>query len=122
MRPYEVTIILDPELDDDGVRAATDRVGELVRSGGGSPGETRMLGKRRMAYEVDHKADGWYAIMEANAEPTAMADLDRALHLTDEVIRHKVMRVPVGQAGKASSQKVAAAEAVTESSTDAHGE
>jgi len=122
MRPYEVTIILDPELDDDAVRAATDRVGELVRSGGGSPGEIRMLGKRRMAYEVDHKADGWYAIMEASAEPTAMADLDRALHLTDEVIRHKVMRVPPGQAGNASSLRVAAAEAATESSTDAHEE
>ncbi len=58
-------------------------------------------GKRRFAYEVHHRSEGYYALLEANAEPGVMAELDRMLNLADEVVRHKVIRLPDKVAGRA---------------------
>ena len=94
MRPYEVVIIYDPGLEEDAIRAAVDRSTELVRARGGNPGRVDRWGKRRLAYEIRHQREGYYVLLEANAEPAAMAELDRALSLADDVLRHKVIRVP----------------------------
>jgi small subunit ribosomal protein S6 len=58
-------------------------------------------GKRRFAYEVQHRSEGYYVLIEATAEPAAMAELDRMLGLADEVVRHKVIRIPDKVAGRA---------------------
>ena len=100
MRPYEVMIILDSSLEEDAVRAAIDRSTELLRSRGGDPFRVDRWGKRRLAYELNHRWDGYYVLVEAKAEPAAIAELDRALHLADEVIRHKVIRLPERVAGR----------------------
>ena len=94
MRPYEVMIIFDPTLDDDAVRAEVDRSSELIRSRGGNPGRVERWGKRRLAYEIRRHREGAYVVLEAQAEPATMADLDRALTLTDGVLRHKVVHLP----------------------------
>src|ERR687885_2179552 len=94
MRPYEVVIIYDPSLEEDAIRAAVDRSTELIRSRGGNPGRVDRWGKRRLAYEIRHQREGYYVLMEVTAEPAAMAELDRALSFADEVLRHKVIRVP----------------------------
>ena len=100
MRPYEVMIILDPTLDDEAVRAEVDRSTELIRSRGGSPGRVERWGKRRLAYEIRRHREGAYVVLEAEAEPSVMADLDRALTLADGVLRHKVVHLPEKAAGK----------------------
>ena len=100
MRPYEVTIILDPGLEEDAIRAVLDRSSEVIRAKGGNPGRFERWGKRRLAYELNHRLEGYYVLLEATAEPPAMAELDRMLHLADEVIRHKVIRVPERAAGR----------------------
>ena len=94
MRPYEVVIIYDPGLEDDAVRASVDRSTDLIRARGGNPGRVDRWGKRRLAYEIRHQREGYYVLLEANAEPAAMAELDRSLSLADDVLRHKVIRVP----------------------------
>jgi small subunit ribosomal protein S6 len=94
MRPYEVMIILDSTLEEDAVRAAIDRSTGLIRDRGGDPHRVDRWGKRRFAYELNHRWDGYYVLVEATAEPSVMAELDRALHLADEVVRHKVIRLP----------------------------
>ena len=94
MRPYEVMVILDAGLEEDAVRAAIDRFIELIRSRGGNPGRVDRWGKRRFAYELDHRWEGYYVVIEVEAEPAVMSELDRSLHLADEVIRHKVIRLP----------------------------
>lgn len=94
MRPYEVMIILDPTLDDDVIQAEVDRATELIKANGGMPGRVDRWGKRKLAYEIRRQMDGYYVLLEASAEPAAMAELDRSLHLSDPVMRHKVMRVP----------------------------
>src|SRR5687768_7402205 len=100
MRPYEVMIILDAALEEDAIRAQLDRVSEIIQSNGGTQDRVDRWGKRRFAYEVNHRWEGYYVLLEATAEPKAMAELDRALHLADEVVRHKVIRLPEGVAGR----------------------
>src|ERR1700738_5411043 len=94
MRPYEVMVILDASLDEEIIRATVDRATELRAAKRGDPGKVERWGKRRFAYELHHKTEGYYVLIDATAEPAVMADLDRMLHLADEVIRHKVIRLP----------------------------
>ncbi len=100
MRPYEVMIILEPALEETAIREQVDRFTEIVRSGGGSPGRVDRWGRRRLAYEIRHQREGYYVLVEATAEPAAMDALDRALHLADEVLRHKIVRIPDRVAGR----------------------
>src|SRR5439155_14494432 len=65
VRPYEVMVILDAGLGDDAVRASIDRVTELIRARGGNPGRVDRWVKRRLAYEIDHKAEGYYLVSAA---------------------------------------------------------
>jgi small subunit ribosomal protein S6 len=99
-RPYEVMIILDPTLDDESVRAEVDRSTELIRAKGGNPGRVERWGKRRLAYEIRRQREGSYVVLQAEAEPSVMADLDRALTLADGVLRHKVIHLPEKAIGK----------------------
>src|SRR5258708_14057743 len=101
MRPYEVMIIFEASLEEEGIRAGIDRSTELIKAKGGNPGRVDRWGKRRFAYEVGHRTEGYYVLLEASAPPEAMAELDRMLHLADEVIRHKVIRLPDVVAGRA---------------------
>ncbi len=102
MRPYEVMIIYEPGLEEEAVRAAVDRSTQLIRAQGGSPGRIDRWGKRRLAYEINHQREGYYVLVEAAAEPAVMAALDRSLLLADEVLRHKVIRLPDRVAGRPS--------------------
>ncbi|HEX4979114.1 MAG TPA: 30S ribosomal protein S6 [Acidimicrobiales bacterium] len=100
MRPYEVVVILDATLEDDAIRGAIDRATDLIRSRGGNPNRVDRWGKRRFAYELKHRWEGYYVLLDITAEPAAMAELDRMLSLADEVIRHKIVRLPDGVAGR----------------------
>ncbi len=101
MRPYEVMVILDAGLDEDVIRTTLDRATTLISGGGGTVGRVDRWGRRRFAYEVAHRTEGYYALIETSAEPSVMADLDRMLGLADEVVRHKVIRLPDKVAGRA---------------------
>ena len=94
MRPYEVMIIFDADLEAETIRAAVGRYTQLVESKGAEPGYIDYWGKRRFAYEIGHRHEGYYVVLQAMAEPRAMDELHRVLSLADEVIRHKVLRIP----------------------------
>ena len=53
---------------------------------------TDFWGKRRFAYEIDHMTEGWYSVVEFKAENALVSELDRTLSLSDEVVRHKILR------------------------------
>jgi small subunit ribosomal protein S6 len=101
MRPYEVMIIFDAGLEEETIRAVLDRATEALTSRGGTVARVDRWGRRRFAYELKHRLEGYYVVVEANAEPAAMAEMDRVLSLADEVLRHKVIRVPDSVAGRA---------------------
>jgi small subunit ribosomal protein S6 len=94
MRPYEVMLIFDASLEEETIRAAADRYVEFIRSRGGTPGRLDRWGRRRFAYELHHRWEGYYMVLSATAEPAVMEELHRMLSLADEVIRHKVVRIP----------------------------
>ena len=104
MRPYEVVVIVDAGLEDEAIRATIDRATELIRSRGGNPNRVDRWGKRRFAFEMKHRWEGYYTLIEVTAEPAVMAELDRMLSLADEVLRHKIIRVPEGVAGRATAR------------------
>ncbi len=94
LRPYEVMIIIDADLDEETIRSAVSGWLELIESHGAERGHVDYWGKRRLAYEIKRKAEGYYVVLQAKAEPKAMDELHRTLSLADEVIRHKVLRIP----------------------------
>ncbi|HUY64813.1 MAG TPA: 30S ribosomal protein S6 [Acidimicrobiales bacterium] len=100
MRPYETMIIFDSEADESAITAVLEKGLELVRSNGGTTGVVNRWGKRTLAYEVRKKREGYYVVAEFTSEPKASAELDRFLVLADEVLRHKIVRMPEKVAGR----------------------
>lgn len=100
MRPYEVMVIYDAELEESAVRAAVEKSREQLASKGAELGPVDFWGKRRFAYRLKHRWEGYYVVLQAKAEPAAMDELGRTLSLADEVLRHKVLRIPEQIYGK----------------------
>ena len=92
MRHYEVMVILDPDLEEKTVAPSLETFLNVVRTDGGEVTKVDIWGRRRMAYEVNKKADGIYAVLEMTATPAAVAELDRQLSLNEAVMRTKVLR------------------------------
>ena len=92
MRHYEVMLILDPSLEDKDAKAAVDRFLTTVTSRGGTVGNIDHWGKRRLAYEIRHIAEGYYTVVDLEAAPETVDELSRVLSLADNVVRHKVIR------------------------------
>jgi small subunit ribosomal protein S6 len=89
-------LILPAEADEALVGTAVDRIAKVVSSDGGAVGNIDRWGRRRFAYEIAKQHDGYYVVVRFTAEPSAQTELDRALHLADEVIRHKILVLPEG--------------------------
>ena len=111
MRPYEVMVIFDADLEEETIRSAVDRYTQLIQSKGAELGPVDYWGKRRFAYELKHRWEGYYVVLQAKAEPAAMDELHRSLSLSDDVIRHKILRIPeqvYGQLGGTPESNTAA--------------
>ncbi|MBI2709861.1 MAG: 30S ribosomal protein S6 [Actinobacteria bacterium] len=100
MRAYELMVIFDGDLDESTVAGVMNRIGGEVESVGGRIVTTDKWGKRRFAYEIDHKHDGFYVVFEVLAEPGALDHLETTLRLADEVVRHKLIRLPEREAAR----------------------
>jgi small subunit ribosomal protein S6 len=99
-------VIFDAELEEEKIRSSVESSLELIESQGAQRGPLDIWGKRRFAYEIKHRWEGYYVVFQAKAEPAAMDELHRTLSLSDEVIRHKVLRIPdrvYGRLGGASA-------------------
>jgi small subunit ribosomal protein S6 len=92
MRHYEVMLILDPSLEDKDAKAAVDRFMGTITGRGGQVTGVDHWGKRRFAYEIRHLNEGYYTVVDIEAEPETVDELSRVLGLADNVIRHKVVR------------------------------
>ena len=111
MRPYEVMVIFDADLEEDEVRASVDRATQLITARGAELGYVDHWGKRRFAYRLKHRWEGYYVVFQAKAEPAAMDELNRTLSLADEVLRHKVLRIPEAVYGPPKGAGTATADA-----------
>jgi small subunit ribosomal protein S6 len=84
-------LILPAEADESVVSAALDRITRIVSERGGAVGNVDRWGRRRLAFEIDRQNEGYYVVAEFTSEPEVIIELERSLHLADEVLRFKVV-------------------------------
>ena len=95
MRHYEIMVILDASLEERTVAPSLDTYLNVIRTAGGSVEKLDVWGRRRLAYEIEKKSEGIYAIIDLQSTPDAVAELDRQLRLNESVLRTKVIRPEV---------------------------
>lgn len=92
MRQYEVMVIFSPELEERTVGPTLEQFLGVVREAGGAVEKVDVWGRRKLAYEIDKKGEGIYAVIELKSEPDTVAELDRQLGLNENILRTKVVR------------------------------
>ena len=92
MRDYELMVVLDPNLDDAAIDAMNTRIQTLATQRGGTIENVDVWGRRRLAYPIGRYRDGVYILMRMQLPPNAAAEIERALKLTESVIRHLLVR------------------------------
>jgi small subunit ribosomal protein S6 len=94
LRDYEVLYIVRADLDDDKVQDAVKRVNTLIERSGGAIDRTNLWGKRKLAYEVKHQKEGSYVLQDFQLNPERVPELEASLKITEEVLRHLMVRKP----------------------------
>ena len=92
MTSYEILLMLDPEAAEERQAEIVARTRELVQRSGGTWVRHDAWGRRRLAYEIKHKAEGVYHLLQFDAEPETLDELSRILRITDGVMRHMATR------------------------------
>ena len=90
LRPYEVMIILDADLDEETIRAAVERWLTLIESNGAERGHVDWWGKRRLAYEIKHFREASYFLIHFDIAPAEVRGIERGILITEEILRHLV--------------------------------
>ena len=107
MHQYELMVILDPEIDERTVAPSLDKFLNVIRNDGGTIDKVDIWGKRRLAYEINKKSEGIYAVVDMTSTAAATVELDRQLKLSEAVMRTKVLRAEQGIAQVAAAKKAA---------------
>ena len=92
MRAYEVMYIIRPDLDEEQTNAVIEKFKSLIENNGGEITKLDKWGKRKLAYEIKHSREGFYVLILLNGEPNTVAELDRVFRITDEVLKHIILR------------------------------
>ncbi|NGN67489.1 30S ribosomal protein S6 [Streptomyces sp. A7024] len=92
MRHYEVMVILDPDLEERAVSPLIESFMSVVRDAKGKVEKVDTWGRRRLAYEINKKPEGIYSVIDLQAEPAVVKELDRQMNLNESVLRTKVLR------------------------------
>ncbi|PZE25983.1 MULTISPECIES: 30S ribosomal protein S6 [unclassified Curtobacterium] len=106
MHQYELMVILDPEIDERTVAPSLDRFLAVIRNDGGTVDNVDVWGRRRLAYEINKKSEGIYAVVNMTANADAAKELDRQLGLSEAVLRTKVLRAEEAIAQVAAAKKL----------------
>ena len=92
MREYELMVILNPEVEERAVEPTLKKFLEVVTKENGTVDKLDIWGRRRLAYEIQKKSEGIYAVVNFTAEPQTAKELDRVLSLNEAVLRTKIIR------------------------------
>jgi len=93
LRDYELVVIVSPEVTEENLGAATDRVGQWITSGGGEVTNVNVWGRRRLAYPIDDFREGTYVAYQLRTAPKATTELERSLKLSEDVLRYLLVRM-----------------------------
>lgn len=92
MRPYELMVIIDPDVDERTVEPSLQKFLNIITTDGGTIEKVDIWGRRRLAYEIQKKAEGIYAVVNFTAAPATAQELDRVLGLNETILRTKITR------------------------------
>jgi len=92
-RIYEVVFIIDPSADDEEVMKLSEAVQKIVTSHNGAITKTEVMGKRQLAYEINHKREGTYVLLEIEGSGAEIAELERRMRVNDRILRYITVRV-----------------------------
>jgi small subunit ribosomal protein S6 len=107
---YELMVIISPEIDERTVATSLDKFLAVITKDGGTIENTDIWGKRKLAYEIEKKSEGIYAVVNFTATSATAQELDRQLRLSEAVLRTKVLRADEAsfRLSNAKSEDVAA--------------
>jgi small subunit ribosomal protein S6 len=118
MRRYELMLLLRPDLEDDKLQAAVEKVTRAIVNGGGSLSKVSPWGKRRLAYEIDHNREASYFLIHFDIEPSQVREIERGMLISEEILRHLVTvledRGPADELAPAASARDAGEDAADE--------
>ena len=92
MNKYEVVYIIDPAVEDEARKALINRFNDLIAENGGTVDKVEEWGKKRLAYAIDYKTEGYYVLVNFQAEAELPKELERNLQISDSVIRYQVIK------------------------------
>ncbi|GLI82948.1 30S ribosomal protein S6 [Rossellomorea marisflavi] len=92
MRKYEVMYIVRPTVDEESKKAVVERFDNVLTTNGAEIIESKDWGKRRLAYEINDFRDGFYQLVKINAGSEAVNEFDRLAKISDDIIRHIVVK------------------------------
>ena len=92
-RTYELMFIVNPDAGDEDVVKLSEGVQKIITGQGGSITKTEMMGKRRLAYEINHKKDGTYVLLEVEGSGAEIAEVERRMRVNDQILRYMTVRV-----------------------------
>lgn len=90
MRKYEVMYIVRPDVEEQAFQATVEKFQTIIANGG-EVTKSDVMGKRRLAYEIKKFRDGFYVLVNFNATPAVVAELERVMKISDEVIRYLII-------------------------------
>jgi small subunit ribosomal protein S6 len=112
MRRYELMLLLRPDLEDDKLQAAVEKVTRAIVNGGGSLSKVSPWGKRRLAYDIGRHREASYFLIHFDIEPSQVREIERGLLISEEILRHLVTvledRGPVEDVAPAVAPRAAA--------------
>jgi small subunit ribosomal protein S6 len=93
LRDYELVVIINPEVADDGIDGIVDNISRLVTKDGGTVDEVDRWGKRKLAYPIKHFLEGNYVLVRCKMQPASGKGLEASLRISEEVLRHLLVRI-----------------------------
>ena len=110
-RDYEIGFILNPEVSEEQTRTILERIEQIVANYAGQVVKVNQWGRRRLAYPIEHHRDGFYVFIDTILTPETVAELDRTLKVSEEVLRHLIKRRDPKTVQKEREARAAAAAA-----------
>ena len=110
-RDYEIGFILNPEVSEEQTRAILERIEQIVANYDGQVLKVNQWGRRKLAYPIEHHRDGFYVFIDTILTPETVAELDRTLKVSEEVLRHLIRRRDPKAVQKEREARTAAASA-----------
>ncbi len=92
-RQYEVVFIVDPTAEEEEVTRLTDSFKQIATDQGGVVTKSESMGRRHLAYEIGHKTEGNFVLLEIEGSGREIAELERRMRVNDRIIRYLTVRV-----------------------------